>query len=70
VLTKALRALKKQVETKKIPFPRHGELSKAAVVPESARPYLERMGLDAPRTLREKLLRRVIVYALASVNAI
>jgi acyl-CoA hydrolase len=70
VLMKALGALKQRVARKKIPIPRAGELRKLAVVPESARPYLERMGLDAPRTLREKLLRRVIVYALASVDAI
>jgi acyl-CoA hydrolase len=69
VLMKALRALKGQVERRRVSL-RHGALGKAASVPESARPYLERMGLDAPRTLREKVLRRVIVYALASVDAI
>lgn len=69
VLMKALRALQQRVERKKVPM-RAGELRKVASVPDSARPYLERMGLDAPRTLREKLLRRVIVYALASVDAI
>jgi hypothetical protein len=66
---KALRGLKQRVETKKISL-RHGVLRKVASVPESARPYLERMGLDAPRTLRENVLRRVIVYALASMRAI
>jgi hypothetical protein len=70
VLMKALRALKQRVERKRVPMPRAGELRKLASVPESARPYLARMGLDAPRTLRERVLRRVIVYALASVGAI
>jgi acyl-CoA hydrolase len=69
VLSKALRALKQRVERKKLPLGA-GELRKVASVPETARPYLERMSLDAPRTLREKVLRRVIVYALASVHAI
>jgi hypothetical protein len=69
VLMKALRALKGQVERKRVSL-RDGALRKVASVPESARPYLERMGLDAPRTLREKVLRRVIVYALASAGAI
>jgi acyl-CoA hydrolase len=69
VLMKALRSLKQRLETKRVSL-RHGALRKVASVPESARPYLARMGLDAPRTLREKLLRRVIVYALASADAI
>lgn len=53
-----------------MPITWHGALRKVASVPKSARPYLARMGLDAPPTLREKLLRRVIVYALASADAI
>jgi acyl-CoA hydrolase len=32
--------------------------------------YLERMRLDAPQTLNERLLQRALVYALASVNVI
>jgi acyl-CoA hydrolase len=32
--------------------------------------YLERMELDQPQSFKEKLLQRVVVYALASVNAI
>jgi hypothetical protein len=69
VLMKALRALKGQVERRRVSL-RNGAVRKVASVPESARPYLERMGLDTPRTLRERVLRRVIVYALASVGAV
>jgi acyl-CoA hydrolase len=70
VLMKALGALKQRLASRRIPLPRRGGLRKLAAIPESARPYIERMGLDAPRTLREKLLRRIVVFALASVRAI
>jgi hypothetical protein len=69
VLMKALGALKRRVASRKIPLPRRGDLRKLATIPETARPFLERMGLDRPRTFREKLLRRAIVYALVSVGA-
>jgi hypothetical protein len=41
-----------------------------AAAPRSARPYLQRMGLDAPRTIKERVLQRIVVYALAAGNAI
>jgi hypothetical protein len=31
---------------------------------------LERMGLDAPRTLKDRLLQRALIYALVSIDAI
>jgi hypothetical protein len=46
------------------------QLAKVSSIPTSARPYLERMGLDAPRTLKERVLRRALVYALVSVGAV
>lgn len=45
-------------------------LRAAASPPSAARPYLERMRLDAPRSLEERLLRAVVVYALRSIQAI
>jgi acyl-CoA hydrolase len=70
VLREALERLKKIVARKRLPLPRLAHLRKVATPPESARPYLERMGLDAPRTLKVRLLQRALVYALASVDAI
>ena len=35
-----------------------------------ARPYLERMTPSRPQTIKERLLRRALIYALASVGAI
>ena len=67
VLAKALRALKRMVARKRFPL---RPLHHVATVPETARPYLERMELAEPRTLKERLLQRAVVYALASVGAI
>jgi hypothetical protein len=49
---------------------RVNQFAKLAIVTESARPYLERMGLEAPRTLKQRVLQRALVYALASIDAI
>jgi acyl-CoA hydrolase len=67
VLAKALQGLKRMVARKRLPL-RH--LRKLATIPDTAQPYLERMGLAAPRTLKEHVLKRAVVYALASVEAI
>ena len=70
VLKQALESLK-LMATRKWPLPLNVEqLAKVAIVPPLARPYLERMGLEAPRTLEQRVLRRAVVYALAAVNAI
>jgi hypothetical protein len=70
VLKKALESLKRTVEEKRLALPRPSLFFSMAAVPDRARPYLERMRLDAPKNLKEHLLQRVMVYALASVNAI
>jgi acyl-CoA hydrolase len=70
VLGKALKFLKQAVERKKLHMPRFAEIRKTINVPGNARLYLERMELDRPRTIKERLLRRALVYALASVEAI
>ena len=67
VLGKALTALKEKTGRG---FPRARDLGRTFAIPEKAHPYLQRMRLDAPRTIKEKLLQRVVVYALAAVDAI
>jgi acyl-CoA hydrolase len=69
VLREALQSLKRIVAQKR-PLPRSRDVRKVLAVPVSARPYLLRMGLDAPRTLKDRLLQRILVYALASVDRI
>jgi acyl-CoA hydrolase len=70
VLRKALRVLKQIVQWQKFPLPRLIAIRKTIAVPDAARPYLERMSLARPRTIKERLLKRTLVYALASVDAI
>ena len=67
VLGKALTALKDKTVRA---LPRARDLSRTFAIPEKARPYLQRMRLDAPRGVKERLLQRVVVYALAAVDAI
>jgi len=66
-LRKALLALKQTVERRK---PQLSPIRKALAVPRAARPYLERMKLDRPRSFRERLYRRALVYGLAAVKEI
>jgi acyl-CoA hydrolase len=70
VLRDALQRLNQVVKQKRLPPVRAGHLLKVATVPASARRYLERMALDAPRTVKERLLQRAVVYALAATGAI
>jgi acyl-CoA hydrolase len=67
-LRKALLALKNQ--QKKFHLPGLTVLRKTASIPEAALPYLERMELRRPKSIKEKLMQRAVVYALASVEAI
>lgn len=69
VLAKALKGLKRMVDQKR-PSVRSRHLRNVLTVPESARVYLDRMGLAAPRSLKERLLQRTVLYALACVDAL
>ncbi|MGH9456098.1 MAG: acetyl-CoA hydrolase/transferase C-terminal domain-containing protein [Thermoanaerobaculia bacterium] len=68
VLGKALTTLKEKGIRNLLPRPR--DLRKAIRPSDRSRPYLERMELDAPRNARERLLQRVVLYALSAVDAI
>jgi acyl-CoA hydrolase len=70
VLRDALQRLQQIVTRKRPPRLRADHIRKVAAVPASARPYLERMGLDAPRTLKDHLQQRALVYALATADRI
>jgi hypothetical protein len=70
VLRKALLAFKQTVQWEKVHLPQPAEIRKTITVPDDARPYLERMELDRPQSIKERLLQRAVVYALASINAI
>jgi len=70
VLRKALLVLKQRVQLKKLRLPRLADVGKTFSIPDRAGPYLERMTLDHPQTLKQRLLQRALVYALAAVDAI
>ena len=70
VLRKALLSLQQTLQGKKIQLPRLADICKTIAIPKHARPYLERMMLDHPRTLKKKALQRALVYALASTKEI
>jgi hypothetical protein len=70
VLQKALELLKQTIQRKRFDVPHLPEILKTIAVPGSARLYLERMALDRPQSLKEKVLQRTLVYALASVGAV
>ena len=62
----ALRNLQSIVQQRSLgPLLDGGTLRKTVRVPDEATPYLERMDLGAPDTPRERLLRRLVVLALA-----
>jgi acyl-CoA hydrolase len=70
VLQKALRALDQTIKGKKFHVPGLDGIRKTAFIPPQALPYLQRMQLDRPHSVKEALFQRAMVYALALVNAI
>lgn len=67
-LAGALKAVGAAVNGRRIPRP--GELRAALSPPESARPYLERMGLERPKGVRERSLRAAVAWGLALTGTI
>jgi hypothetical protein len=63
-LLRALRHLARK------PRPRAEDLRAIVSPPDEARPYLERMGLESPSGVRERVLRSAVLYALASADVI
>lgn len=66
VLANSLRATRDRWRAGRPRLPSPAELARILRPPDAARPYLERMGLDAPKTLRERLLRWVLLYSLVT----
>lgn len=71
VLAGALRRMKRKLAERDLALlPKLDEVKKLVKIPDEARPYLERMGLSEPKTAKEKLLRRAVVYALVEDGAV
>lgn len=70
VLGKALRGFKAKADDSKLGVIK-GILGQfKGSVPESAKPYLERMQLDKPKDFKEKLLQKIVLCALKDSGAI
>jgi acyl-CoA hydrolase len=65
VLGRALRALRKRKLPRSL-----AALARVLRPPATVQPFLERMDLHEPRTVRERTLRLVVLYALAQVESI
>ena len=65
---KSLRQLKETLSTQRIPvpLPSLGQARKMISVPEAAWPYLERLALDKPQSNKERMMQRLVVYALSA----
>lgn len=65
-LTRALRGMKKKLDERDLSLlPDLEGVKKLVQIPDEARPYLERMGLADPDGVRERLLQKAVVHALA-----
>jgi hypothetical protein len=69
-LADALGWLRDVVAKRRMGASELARLPEAFRIPEQARPHLERLGLDDPRGLRERVERRALIYALIATGAI
>lgn len=69
IIGKALKGFKSRAN-KKVALGRDLIKKMMAPVPEAARPYLKRLDLDAPKTMKEKVMQKVVLLALEGAKAI
>jgi acyl-CoA hydrolase len=69
---KSLRQLKEKLASQKVPLPLPslGQAKKMISVPEAAMPYLSRLSLDKPQSGKERMMQRLVVYALSASGQI
>lgn len=66
VLARALKKLQSRLAARHLPrLPGLNEWKSLLRPPASARPYLQRMGLEAPRSWKERAMQKTVLYALA-----
>ncbi len=70
VIGKALRGLKEEMASRRVPLPKLKEARKILLSPEGAMPYLERLQLDRPANAKETMMQKMVIYALASQGVI
>jgi acyl-CoA hydrolase len=69
---KSLRQLKEKLASQKVPvpLPNLSQAKKMISVPEAAVPYLTRLALDKPQSGKERMMQRMVVYALSASGQI
>jgi len=65
IIGKALKGLKAQMSEGLSKVSSLGRAMTIRNVPESAKPYLERLQLDNPQSAKEKMMQKLVVYALS-----
>ncbi len=70
VIGKALKGLKGQMAEGMSRVTSLGKAITLGKIPDAAKPYLERLQLDNPKSAREKMMARLVVYALSQQGAI
>jgi acyl-CoA hydrolase len=70
ILMKVLGLLQSMVIRKRLSIPNRRQLKMIITKPESAIPYLKRLDLDSPRTVKEKLMQKLVLYGLSEIGAI
>lgn len=69
-LSEALRTLQSKVASRDFSLPNFEQLFEVVSPPAEARPYLERMDLMEPTSIRERALQKAVLYGLSLIDAI
>ncbi|MBC2716774.1 MAG: hypothetical protein HF978_15830 [Desulfobacteraceae bacterium] len=70
VIGKSLKWLKAQMTEGLSKVSSLGKAMTIMSVPETAKPYLERLHLDNPGSAKEKMMQKLVIYALSSTGSI
>ena len=70
VIGKSLKWLKAQMTEGLSKVSSLGRAMTIRTIPESAKPYLERLQLDDPGSAKEKMMQKLVIYALTSTGSI
>ncbi|ABA58208.1 conserved hypothetical protein [Nitrosococcus oceani ATCC 19707] len=68
-LTKAFEAIQTMIAKKRFPIPNKHQLRAILSAPEIATPYLQRLQLDKPTTMKDKLMQKLVLYGLSQTGA-
>jgi len=70
VLGRALRNLKARMSLKGFKLPPADKIGSIVSAPAAAKPFLERMGLDKTSSMKENIMRSLVLFALVSDGAV